>query len=205
MKSLKLYTETNYQRWIDIDLPVAGGDNLYRLDNEMVRRGIYKTEPGIIMYGKTYGTKYVGDLSPISQKPDKFIEEKENKIYSVKGLSLLSLVEATLVEITENSLKVDLLKLEILLLLINKEKIFRNLDSVMLRFGESPTIFKACPFIIVLRSYLYNIGKMIITEFRHDFLINKSFQAELNIIPSKGYDKIYQYFAKMKYCKYNNK
>jgi hypothetical protein len=199
MRKLKIYTETRYQRIVKLDLPVAGGDNLVKFDKEMVRRGLYHTEPGFIMYGKNYADKYVGDLSPISQKPDKFIKLKEKKKYSVKDLPLLSLVEAVLVEITESSLKADLLKLEIILLLINKEAIFRNFDRVMLRFRESPSIFEACPFIIVLRSYLYDIGKMLVDEYKHDFLINKAFDGEIQVTPTESYEDIYVYFSEMKY------
>lgn len=183
----------------DLDAPRVGGGRSQILYKEMVRRGLFKTEPGEIgVSGKKIGTRYVGDLSPLIEDVDSHIKEKEGKRYAVDNLSLLSLIEAVLVEITKQ-FPIDLLKIEILLLLFHKnEEIFPNKKHLMKRFHESPSIDKAMFFFLVLQSFLYITGKKLIVEQKRDYLINKSLDGKLRLTPNEGYNEKFEYFSKMK-------
>jgi hypothetical protein len=45
MKDLKKYTQRKIERKVNLNIPLLGGDNHSKLDNEMVRRGYLKIEP----------------------------------------------------------------------------------------------------------------------------------------------------------------
>ncbi len=197
MKNLKLYSETDLKRKIIIDTALAGGQNINRFEIEMHRRGLLKAEPVMELYGKSYGTAYVGDLTPLIFEVEKHITEEENKQYLVKDLSLLELIEVILIEAIYPEIKIDTLKLEIFLTLCNQERMFRNKEHLMYEFNLSGTIYDTEGFFPVLQSYFYCIGKILVTEYRHDFLINKELYETIVLSPTEGYSEKYQYFSTM--------
>ncbi len=205
MDTLRLYTKTDNRRKLKLEGVGVGGGAFFLLNEEMARRGVYKKLPFQYVRGRerTYNLKegrhtfyeYRGSLASISKKTDKNIEERPNKEYSVHDLSLLSLIESVLVETAENDVNVDTLKIEILLLLIEKEERFQISGRLMHIYKEyTPSIYEYWHFFPVLQGYSFNLAKKLVSEYKHDFLINKEFNGELTLTPTEGYDQIYEYF-----------
>jgi hypothetical protein len=191
MKTLKIYSEGNIQRKIAF-LPLQlGGEKPKMFYQEMDRRGVIKLKP--------MGMPYEGSLLPISQKTDENIKERSNREYAVENLSLLSLIESVLVEVQTDYIKIDLLKIEILLILFQKEEIFRYKERLFKDYKKASSITKAYDFFVILQSFLYDIGKMLVTECHHDFLINKGYVGELKMTPTNEFEEIFEYFADMEY------
>jgi hypothetical protein len=191
---IHIYTHMNIDRKIphyDIDPPHTGGAFFNHLDGEMVRRGWYKTEEG------KFGMRYTGDLTPIIEECDKHIIERTDKTYAIKNLSLLSLIESFLIETYEENIPIDPLKIEILLILFKKFDIFKNKKDLMETFHESKSLDKALFFFSVLQSYLFSVGKMLVVQQKHDYLINKTFDGDVTLTPADGYDSKYGYFSDM--------
>jgi hypothetical protein len=173
----------------------VGGNTFFIFAEEMVRRGLYKKVPFQISEGGETFTNYEGDLTLISRKTDKYIEERLNKEYSVHDLSLLTLIESVLVETSKTKIPIDTLKIEILLLLIDKEEKFQISDRLMYIYKEhTPSIYEYWHFFPVLQGYLFNLAKKLVSEYKHDFLINKEFNGEFTLTPTDGYDERYEYF-----------
>jgi hypothetical protein len=203
MHTLKLYTETKNKRKIKVDNPIVGGDSFTPFDEEMVQRGFYKKIPFQIMEGGEIFYEYEGNLSSISEKTDKNIRERRQfymKEYAIENLSLLSLIESVLVETSEIDIEVDTLKIEILLLLFHNNETFTNSEDLLEVYREhTPSISEPWHFFPVLQGYLFDIGKMLVEELQHDFLLNKEFGGDIKLTPTQGYDEIYEYFMKGSY------
>ncbi|TXT57203.1 MAG: hypothetical protein BAJALOKI2v1_520030 [Promethearchaeota archaeon] len=67
----------------------------------------------------------------------------------------------------------------------------------MERFHESKSLDKALFFFSVLQGYLVSVAKMLVVGKKHDYLINKAFDGDVNITPADGYDSKYGYFSEM--------
>jgi hypothetical protein len=166
----------------------------------MVKRGLYKKSYFQISEGGKRFVNYKGDLTSISRKTDRNIEELGNKTYAVHDLSLFALIESILVETSKTKIPVDTLKLEIIMILIDRESIFRNNRCLLSVYKENtPSINEYWDFFPILQSYLFDIGKMLVTEKKHDCLINKEFKGGLTLTPSEDFDKKYIYFKNVDY------
>jgi hypothetical protein len=196
MKRLEQYTQNKIKRKVNLNIPLLGGDNHSKLDNEMVRRGYLKIEPYELMEG-VFLDRYVGNLIPISKNSDEKIKEKKNKKYMIDNLSLFDLIESILIEISEESIDVDLLKVEILLFLSENWDFFPNNEKLIYRFREASSIYDAPYFFLVLQSYLYSIGRKLVSYIKHDFKIHKNLNGKLSLTPKQGYDKKFEYFSEM--------
>lgn len=209
MDSLKIYTGTRYKRKAEVEGSICGQADFPSLRKEMARWGLLKEvsfqfEGGGITYtlskDKPTFTTYKGDLSSISRKTDANIKTRPIKEYAVKNLSLLALIESVLVETSESEIRVDTIKLEILLLLIGNHELFRDKEELMRTYREeTPSIYEKWEFFPTLQGYLFDISKLIVEEYKHDFLINKTFRGGLTLTPTDDYDKKYEYFKKNKY------
>ena len=196
MEKIKIYTQSQLHRKLDLKIPRLGGENPSLLNKEMVRRGILKIEPYEFMEGVILD-RHVGDLNEISKGTDVYINEKNNKIYSIQNLSLLNLIESILIEVEKKSVKVDLLKIEILLILSEKSNIFPNNEKLIYRFREASSIYDAPYFFLVLQSYLYSIGRKLVSYIKHDFVIHKNLNGKLSLTPRQEYDQKFEYFSEM--------
>jgi hypothetical protein len=198
---IHIYTRMNIDRKIEkeeIEIPRVGGENSTKLLKEMVTRGLYRTEPGeISSSGKPIGTRYIGDLSPVIQKCDEHIIEGQDKQYKINTLSLLNLIETVLIELTKKAYPIDTLKIEILLVLFEKDSMFRNKETLMSDFHKAPSLDNATYFFLVLQSYLYSVGKMLVVEKKHDVLINKPLDGKITLTPTEEFDPKYEYFSMM--------
>jgi hypothetical protein len=113
------------------------------------------------------------------------------------------LIESVLVETSEIDIEVDTLKIETLLPLFHKNEIFPNSEDLMEVYRDQPpSISEPWHFFPVLQGYLFDIGKMLVEEFQHDFLIDKEFGGDIRLTPTQDYDEIYEYFQKRR--KINN-
>jgi hypothetical protein len=199
MKSLKLYTETDYPRKLNISITQIGGGKHSLFNQAMVRRGVYKTSTFKVRdYGPDF-TEYSDDLSPIIQISEEKIHLNVNRKYTVKNLSLLSLIESSLAELFTESLKIDLLKIEIMLQLFKGEDMFYNKGVLFMEFFEAESIYEACEFFADLQIYLYNVAKMLVSEYTHDFFIDKELNNELTLSKTDSYDGKYSYFGDSKF------
>ncbi|TXT60638.1 MAG: hypothetical protein BAJALOKI2v1_90052 [Promethearchaeota archaeon] len=199
MKKLKIYSKTDYPRRLNLQVDPIGGGKLSLLNKEMMGRGFYKKSSFKL---RDYGPElngYSGNLTPLVKDIEKKIEENINREYEVKNLSLLSLIEIVLIETMKRSIPIDLLKIEILLRLFKQEDMFYNKGVLMVQFFEAESIYKACDFFSALQQYLYDIAKMLITEYGHDFLINKKLKGELSLSKTYSYDEKYSYFGDVKF------
>jgi hypothetical protein len=211
MDTLKIYTGTRYKRKVEVEGSIVGQGDFESMDEEMVRRGLYKK----IFYqfedylspltydlqeGRMTFVKYEGSLTSISRKTDANIKMRPIKEYAVKNLSLLALIESVLVETAESEIRVDTIKLEILLLLIDGHELFQDKKELLRTYREdTPSIYEYWEFFPTLQGYLFDIAKLIVEECEHDFLINKAFHGELTLTPTDDYDKKYEYFKKNEY------
>jgi len=199
MKSLKLYTRTNYSRKLNLDINLVGGGDSELLNSEMVRRELYKKSSFKVRdYGPEF-PEYSGNLMPLVKNVEKKIVENKNREYEVKDLSLLSLIETVLIETMKRSILTDLLKIEILLRLFKQEDMFYNKGVLFMDFFEAESIYKACEFFADLQIYLYDVAKKLVSEYKHDFLINKELNGELTLSKTDSYDEKYGYFGGVKY------
>jgi hypothetical protein len=211
MDTLKIYTETKYKRKVEVEGSICGQGDFGSMDEEMVRRGLYEkvayqyedylSPPTYeLQEGRTTFVDYKGDLTPISRKTDANIKTRPIKEYAVKELSLLALIESVLVETAKSKIKVDTIKLEILLLLIDSHELFRDKEELMRTYREdTPSIYEYWEFFPTLQGYLFDIAKLILEEYKHDFLISKSFREGFSLTPTTDYDKKYEYFKKNEY------
>lgn len=199
---IKVYRETDLPRIKSKSRTFGSPKLLDRtdfLDNELEHRGLQ-------IYKKEYESAY--DTSTIIKTTNaKIIWNKENRDYAVTNLSLLELIECILIEGTGDEL--DIIKLEIPLFLFTEYDIFRNRDkSLKLYFENDLSLFYVDPptdkgnrmfFLDDFHLYLFDVGKMIITEQKHDFLINKHFEQEIELTPMDDYDAKYSYFSQISF------
>ncbi len=198
---IHIYTHMNIDRKIgnkEIEIPRVGGQNHRKIDREMLQRGLYTAEPGKFEWSNIpIGTRYIGDLTPLIQKCDEHIVEEADKQYKINNLSLLNLIETVLIELTKKVYPIDTLKIEILLVLFEKDPMFRNKETLMSDFHKALALNNATYFFLVFQSYLYSVGKMLIVEKKHDYLISKTLEGEITLTPTEGFDPKYEYFSKM--------
>lgn len=200
MDTLKIYTGTRYKRKVEMEGSVVGQGDFDSLYEEMVRRGLLTTYTYKILEGGMNHIGYEGSLTSISRKTDANIKTRPIKEYAVKNLSLLALIESVLVETAESEIRVDTIKLEILLLLIDGHELFQDKKELLRTYREdTPSIYEYWEFFPTLQGYLFDIAKLIVEECEHDFVINKAFHGELTLTPTDDYDKKYEYFKKNEY------
>lgn len=151
------------------------------------------------------------DVSEILENANSRIRwVKGKRDYSIDNLSMLSLIECFFSE--GWGLDLDLIKLEILLVLFHEYDVFRDIEKAMeLYYEQGMDMFKLesdlrtwvgsnlMLFLDYLYLYLFDIGKMLVTELNYDFFINKAFGEEITLKENKTYDKKYNYFSKISY------
>lgn len=204
MCKIKIYRDTCLSRKLHLDAGYS--TEIQKRDlvfyKELERRGFknYQDE-----YSKGY------DVSGILKEVDSRIQEKVFDIsiprdYSILDLSLLNLIEAMIS--MSSAEEIDLIKLEVLFVLFENLKIFPKNDEVLaLYFKRGLSLFESIPrqtgetFLLLEKIYLYlfDIGKMLVSKCRHDYLINKKLKKEIILTPTKGYNKKYQYFSEVQY------
>jgi len=143
---------------------------------------------------KTVHTIGGGEPEPLTEKIiGEMLRECE-----IKPLDITYLIESILIEIWRPSIEIDVLKIEILLLLLNKAKIFSNKDKLVNIYMDMESFYRPWNFLLVLQSYLFYIGKKLVSNCRHDYMINKKFDNDLTMIPTKYFKDIYNYFTRIK-------
>lgn len=199
MKKLKIFSKTEYNRRLNLEIDPIGGGKLSLLNKEMIRRGLYKKSSFKL---RDYGpelTGYSGDLTPLVKEIEEKIEVNVNREYKVKNLSLLNLIEIVLIETMKRAIPTDLLKIEILLRLFKQEDMFYNKGVLFMNFFEAESIYKACDFFSAFQQYLYDVAKMLVSEYKHDFLIDKELNDELTLSKTDSYDGKYRYFEEINF------
>jgi hypothetical protein len=197
---LKLYRETDFPRKIRA---------IYFGDKRLVERELFFKKElnrrGLV----TQLDKYSSELDTVEIKRSanvKIREVKEKKDYIVKELSFLHFIECMISE--RASERLDGIKMEICLVLFHKYDLFQNVKEMMKQYKERGiSIFEPMvhnnvaivSFLDDLYIYLFDVGKMLVSELRHDFFIHKDLCGELKLVPIKRFDDKYSYFSEIPY------
>jgi hypothetical protein len=195
---LKLYRESGFPR--RIRAVYFGKKKLWE------RKDIYEKEldrRGLVTQLDKYSRR-LDTLEIVRSANSKIRELREKKDYVVKNLSFLHFIECMISEGSHELL--DLIKVEICLVLFHKYDMFRNVEDMMKRYRERGlSIFEPMPhnnvaivwFLDNLHIYLYDVGKMLVSELKHDFFIRKELGKELELIPVDGFKEKYAYFSEI--------
>jgi hypothetical protein len=198
---LKLYRETDFPRkikaiYMGIGKDLGKRERFFR--KELDRRGLV-----------TPLDKYSREIDTVEIKRTanlKIRELREKKDYIVEDLSLLHFIECVISESSHERL--DLIKVEICLILFHQYDMFTNVEDMMRKYEERGLSIFDIPsyndvaivtFLDDLYIYLFDVGRMLVSELGHDFLISKRIGMEPLLTPNQGYDEKYEYFKEIPY------
>jgi hypothetical protein len=196
---LNVYRETHFPRWVKATIcqsPEWKKRKRY-FNEELKRRGFVK-----IKENRT--SIYVGEIR--EQVNSMIYKKKGAREYGVKPLSFLHFIEGFIAE--GSGWNQDMIKLELVLLLIHKYDMFRETEKVVERYAEyGLTVFEPFKgeeyaevgFLTDICIYLFDVGRMLVSELGHDFLISKRIGMEPKLTPNQDYDEKYEYFREIPY------
>jgi len=197
---LKLYCETEFPRRIKA--------RLFGMKEFWERQQVFEHEldrRGLVTQLDKYSRKlHVQEIKKSANS--KIREFRDKRDYTVENLSFLHFIECMISEGTGYPL--DIIKVEICLVLFHKYDIFKNIEGMMEEYKEyGLSIFDKMPgnevaltsFLDDLYIYLFDVGKMFVSEFGHDFRIHKELKGELELIPIQLFDEKFTYFSEIPY------
>lgn len=196
---VKIYEHTDLPRKIEF--------TAYQRSNLNEQWDIVRRE--IVKRGYKVGETRTGDIintSSLEKEVDsKIFLKKKLRDYSVNNLSLLEFIECLSLE--GPAIETDIVKIDLLLTLIKKYDIFKNSDKALTHyrkrglelFTEEKWKSEIGIFLDDIQFYILDIGKLVVTEYKHDFLINKEIGEEPTLLPMEGYDKKFEYFFEIPY------